>query len=295
MKVSILIPAFNAEKFISDAILSVMKQNYNDWEIVVVDDGSTDKTVEIVKNLISHDNRIKIVNQKNKGGQIARNVAFSHSIGEYIVLLDADDQILPNKLNKQVAILDEKKDYGLVYGDTWHCNENMMHLELESIKYPGQFASGDVYEKLIYGNLFAVHSAMIRRKCLLEVGLHDEDPELIADWDLWLRVAEKYLFFFDPEPVAEYRLHNLMSAKADGANKQFLQRMGVAKKIENSSRYRKLNSRSKSLFYFYNARFAHRFELFDQAKKLYSRSIFENYINLRSIVGYLLASIKIKY
>lgn len=295
MKISILVPAFNAEKFISNTILSVKNQNFTEWEMIIVDDGSTDNTVEIINSYAAKDKRIKLFTQKNKGGQIARNVAFSHSSGEYIVLLDADDQILPNKLYRQSEILDENSDYGLVYGDTWHCNDQMMHVQLESLKYPGQHVSGDVYEKIINGNIFAVHSAMVRRKCILDVGLHDENPELIADWDLWVRVAEKYKFLYEPIPVAEYRFHNSMSAKSDGAKKQFVQRMGVANKIQNSSRYKALNSSAKSLFYFCNARFAHRFGLFDQAKKLYAKSIIESSYNFKSIIGYFLVSLKIKF
>lgn len=294
MKISILVPAFNAEKFISSTILSVKNQNFTDWEMIIVDDGSTDKTVEIVNSYAADDKRIKLFTQTNRGGQIARNVAFSHSNGEYIVLLDADDQILPNKLYRQAKILDEKSDYGLVYGDTWHCNDQMKRVQLESLKYPGQHVSGDVYEKIINGNIFAVHSAMVRRKCILDVGLHDENPELIADWDLWIRVAEKYKFFYEPIPVAEYRFHNAMSAKNDSAKKQFYQRMGVARKIQMSSRYKELKSAEKSFFHFCNARFAHKFGLYEQARSHYVMSISELFYNIKSIVGYSIALLKIK-
>lgn len=273
MRVSILVAAYNAENFIGDTMQSVQQQTYADWELIVVDDGSTDLTAQKVEALAVEDTRIRLIRQRNAGAQIARNCAFAASQGEYIVILDADDRLLPAKLALQVALLDAHPECGLVYGDTWHCDETMAHVRLESQKYPGQHASGDVFAKIVLGNLFAVHAAMVRRDCLLHVGLHDPNPELIADWDLWVRVAEHYAFLYHPEAVAEYRIHGAMSARTDVAHKQYRQRMGMAKKIMAMPRFIELARKQRALFAFANGRFAHKFGLYGDAIKQYMSAL----------------------
>lgn len=264
-RVSILVAAYNAEQFIGQTIRSVVSQTYQDWELIVVDDGSTDGTANIVKEWAQNDSRIKFLVQSNKGASSARNYAFSHSTGDYIVILDADDCILPDKLELQCKHLDNNHMYGVVYGDTWHCDENLSHIILESKKFPSQHVEGDVFERIILGNLFAVHSAMVRRECILRVGLHDESQDLIADWDFWVRVSEFYKFLYDSTPVAEYRFHRAMSASTDNNSRQWLQRFGVAKKIQSMDKYRLLSKCIKSKFMYYNSRFAYKFGLYEES------------------------------
>ena len=288
-KVSILVAAFNAEKFINETIESVLSQSYTNWELIIVDDGSTDKTANSVTEFSILDERIRLIQQKNAGAQIARNNAFSASTGEYVVILDADDCLLPEKISKQVSLLDANPEYGLVYGDTWHCDEKLNHICLESKKYPGQHVIGDVFDKIILGNIFAVHSAMVRRICLLEVGLHDINPELIGDWDLWVRVADKYSFLYHPDPVAEYRLHPSMSAQRYSAEKQFRQRMGVAKKIILMPRFKLANKKIHAEFHFTNGRYAHKFGFYEDAIIFYKNAFLKFPLNFKPLVGVFLA------
>ncbi len=284
-RVSILVAAWNAAAYVSETILSVQSQTYESWELLIVDDGSTDNTAEIVKKYALLDERIKYYFQGNCGAHIARNFAFQKSKGEYIVILDADDRILPEKLSIQVRILDERPDYGVVYGDTWHCDHLMRRLVLESKKYPRQHVSGDIFEDMILGNRFAVHAGMVRRSVLEDVGLHSEKPNLIADWDLWCRVAEKYKFFYDPGAVAEYRIHPGMSAKKDLARKQFDQRMGTAENIRKLVRFKSYASQGVADFNFANVRFAQKFGLRNEALCLAWKMILDQPLNVR---GYLL-------
>ncbi|MGM8061435.1 glycosyltransferase family 2 protein [Vogesella indigofera] len=284
-KVSIVVAAYNAAPFIADMILSVKNQIFEDWELVIVDDGSVDDTSAIVRKFAEEDSRIFLLKQKNAGAVIARNVAFSESRGEYIVILDADDRILPEKLLLQVGLLDAQPRYGVVYGDTWFCDDRMNRVELESKKYPLNHVSGDVFEKIVLGNLFAVHSAMVRRICIENVGLHDEEKEVIADWDFWVRVAERYCFFGHKEVVAEYRFHTAMSAKSDGAKLQLKQRVNVVGRIEKLERFFGLPRSVKGDFYFATARFAHKFGFLKEAFHYYVKAIFLFPLNWKAYVG----------
>ncbi|HHQ4479271.1 glycosyltransferase family 2 protein [Aeromonas veronii] len=293
MKVSILMAAYNAEQYIIQAIESVQQQTFNDWELIIVDDGSTDNTAFLASKVAGDDPRIKVITQLNMGAQIARNTAFFASKGEYIVILDADDRLLPNKLAIQVQFLDKIPGVGVVYGDTWHCDHNLEHLKLESEKYPRQHVSGDIFDKIILGNVFSVHAGMVRRECIDTVGLHNTNPDLIGDWDFWVRVAEKYSFYYHPDPVSEYRFHPGMSAKTDVALKQLKQRLGVVINIEKMQRFSKLGRITRSEFYFSNGRFAHIFGLKKEALKQYRKSLSVFPFNIKSIVLYVFTTVEI--
>jgi len=284
-RVSILVAAWNAAEYISETILSVQSQSYAAWELVIVDDGSTDGTADILKKYARLDCRIKIYSKSNQGAHIARNFAFERSVGEYIVILDADDRILPDKLKVQVDLLDSNSEYGVVYGDTWHCDKFMNRQILESKKYPEQHVQGEIFEKLIVGNRFAIHAGMVRRAVLNDIGLHNANSMLIADWDFWVRVAEKYKFLYDSEPVAEYRIHPGMSAQMDGGRKQFAQRMGTAKNIEGLKRFNSTSVRVKEEFDFANVRFAQKFGLHRDALRMARKMVLKRPFRLK---GYLL-------
>ncbi|MCK4248925.1 MAG: glycosyltransferase family 2 protein, partial [Candidatus Omnitrophica bacterium] len=118
IKVSVIIPVYNSEKFIRETIESVLNQTYYDFEIITVDDGSTDKSADIINSF--NDKRISYVYQKNQGISGARNTAISESKGEYIALLDHDDLWLPQKLEKQIPLLENNDKVGLVYSDCYN-------------------------------------------------------------------------------------------------------------------------------------------------------------------------------
>ncbi len=263
--VSIIMAAYNAEDFIGSTIESVRSQTFQDWELVIVNDGSTDKTLAIAEQAKRQDDRIQIIDRLNQGAHIARNIAFQASKGKYIAILDADDRLLPKKLQIQVDLLETKREFDVVYGDTWHCDEKMNRLILESEKYRGQQHSGNVFEKIVLGNLFAVHAALTRRECFEETGLHRNEKDLIGDWDLWVRVAVSHKFFYHQDPVCEYRLHSQMSARKDVASKQLEQRLGVVKHIEKMPQFQKLRPVTKHLFHYANGRFAQKFSLHSAA------------------------------
>jgi len=205
-KVSVVIPAYNAMSFLPEAIKSVSTQTLQDYEIIVVNDGSTDN-IEVWMTQIT-DPRVKLISQANQGASVARNTAIERSQGQYIAFLDADDLWESTKLKKQVQILDQHPQVGLAY--TW-----VALIDSQS-KPTGKVwendLEGDVWEKLIEHNIVECCSTpMVRRCCFDAVGLFDPTVSQGAcgseDWEMWLRIAKHYSFKAVPEFLTYYRDH----------------------------------------------------------------------------------------
>ncbi|MBI3591279.1 MAG: glycosyltransferase [Candidatus Melainabacteria bacterium] len=213
-KVSIVIPTYNREHFISETIQSVLEQTYKDFEVVVVDDGSTDNTRE---KLEKFGNRIKSIFQKNSERAIARNNGVKNSTGEYIAFLDSDDTWEKDKLEKQVEILDNKKDIILAYCQCSRINKHGEKIKTAKRQLEGY--SGEVFEKLLLRNFIASPTPIIRRK-LYENTLGFETKHVpYEDWGFWLRYSLLGKFYFLPEALARYRIHPEQSVKVATAKK----------------------------------------------------------------------------
>jgi len=145
---SIIIPAYNADKYISETINSVLSQSYADWELIIVDDGSTDKTAEIVKQFCKKDNRIKYYYQKNSGVSVARNFGLNKAKGEYISFLDADDIWLNDFLIETTSFLEENQKIGVVNTNVRFINKNSEKLD---ILYSG--VDSDCINDMLFFNL----------------------------------------------------------------------------------------------------------------------------------------------
>lgn len=205
--VSVIIPAYNAEPFIEETLQSVLSQTYQTIEILVVDDGSSDRTPEIVERYAQQDSRIKLLRQTNQGVAAARNLAIAHAAGEYIAPIDADDIWYREKLEKQLHSIIQSETIGLVY--TWSLLIDQQSQPLNTGS--GFTKEGLVYEDLILGNFIGnASNPLIRRQCLDRVGGYD--PQLrranaqgCEDWDLYLRIAEQYEYRGVPEFLTGYR------------------------------------------------------------------------------------------
>ena len=208
-KVSIIIPAYNQEQFVTQAVDSALAQTYPNVEVIVIDDGSTDGTRDVLAN---YGKKIKYIHQQNKGLAGARNTGILAAQGDYLLFLDSDDIIPPSKLELQVPLLETQPEFGLVYS-AWQCvNEDCTQVLLEY----RMNKQGNLLRDLLRRTFFCIPAAaIIRRECLERVGLFDESLRAAEDTDMWIRLAYAgYAFGYIDEILLLYRIHGAsLSAK----------------------------------------------------------------------------------
>ncbi|KOP27852.1 glycosyl transferase family A [Hapalosiphon sp. MRB220] len=201
-KVSVIIPAYNAMTYLPETLESVFRQTFTDFEVLIINDGSSDNIVQWVSELT--DSRLQLISQANQGVSAARNTGIAHAQGEYIAFLDADDLWEPTKLEKQVHCLDNDSTVGLAH--TWtllidregHQTGKLLITQLE----------GDVWTQIVQKNTVVTSSVMIRATCLKTVGEFDRELNYCEDNDLWIRFASGYVFAVVRESLTRYRLHD---------------------------------------------------------------------------------------
>lgn len=204
-KVSVIIPAFNVAKYVSAALDSVFAQTFRDFEIIVINDGSTDNTLKI---LCSYKPLIKLFTKPNGGPASARNVGIKNSTAEYVAFLDADDLWLKHKLELQVNYLNARSDVGFIYGDTINFSVGKFREEkIETIRRCD--IEGFIFKQLFWSNFIPNSTVMVRRRCFDKVGLFDESKNLIGseDYELWLRLSRIFKLGHIPTILAKRRLH----------------------------------------------------------------------------------------
>ncbi|WP_254568610.1 glycosyltransferase [Oscillatoria sp. HE19RPO] len=198
--ISVIIPAYNAEKTIQETIESVLNQTFQDFELIIINDGSTDKTLEIISNL--SDSRIKVFSFPNSGAQKSRNRGISLATGEYLSFIDADDLWTPDKLEMQLKALKNNPEAGVAYSWTDYIDESGQRLP------GGQYfkITNHVYERLLLGDFIGSGSnPLIRKEAFLAVGTFDESLVGGQDWEMWIRLASKYQFTVVKRPQILYR------------------------------------------------------------------------------------------
>lgn len=202
--VSIIMPTYNHAAYVREAVRSVQTQTYENWELLVQDDGSTDGTREFFHEL--PEPRIRYEWQPNSGlPAIARNRAISRASGELIAFLDSDDLWLPNKLERQVLALDRNPGAGMVY-----CRTEIFDAHgVRGIAPVERSPSGNIFDALLRGNFISNLTVMIRGEVLRKTGSLSERREIraVEDYELWMRVAHDWPVIFLPEILARYRIH----------------------------------------------------------------------------------------
>lgn len=221
--VSVIIPTYNREVLLSEALASVLLQTYSNVEIIVVDDGSSDDTGCV---LAGYDSHVVVIRQENRGRSAARNAGVRVAQGEFVVFLDSDDLILPSKIQSQVDYLLRNPAVDVVYGDGYTVDDDgaLGPLEPYVVRFPPASAVEFAYS-LLCRNHFAIHAALIRRTALLAQPLFDESLTRFEDWDLWIRMClGGCSFAYINEKVAVYRRHagntdmiNVTSSRAAAA------------------------------------------------------------------------------
>lgn len=207
-KISVVIPTYNAINYLPEAVGSVLRQSFTDFELIIVDDGSTDNTAQWVSQL--QDDRINLICQAHQGKSVARNAGVEAAKADYIAFLDADDIWETAKLEQQFNYLQTHPNIGVVYAWTAIADEDGIptgHLVASTLE-------GDVWEELIQKNILACGSTpMVRASCFKTVGLFNRNLPYAQDWDMWLRLAAKYHFGVIPIPCVRYRCHAGNSSK----------------------------------------------------------------------------------
>ncbi len=206
-------PAYNAGKYLSESIKSVLAQTYADWELIIVDDESQDDTASIVESYQRIDSRIKYFWQKNGKQGRARNKAIRESEGYYLAFLDADDIWLPHKLTHQVNLMKEHQS-DLVFG--YSCLlENGLRTEKTIGRGSGNYQGQAAIEFLLYHDAFIMSTVFVKREAVMKVECFVEDLKIqyCEDWHLWLKLAlENFSFYTDTEIVSYYRIHSESAA-----------------------------------------------------------------------------------
>lgn len=211
--VSVIIPVYNCEKYIRNALESALAQTYPLHEIIVVDDGSTDGTVEALK---PHWNSLTYIYQKNAGEPAARNTGVRRATGEFVAFLDADDLWAPDKIRLQMDYFESHAECGLVYTDMAIFDETGILDESVRTSRGRSYRSGWIFPNLFMETLFGSGSVVCRKKCIEEVGGFDEKFLIGSDYEMWLRMARHFQFGFVDRPLLMYRQHAQMSTLTAG-------------------------------------------------------------------------------
>lgn len=194
--ISIIVPSYNYGHFVNQALESLQAQTYQKWECVVVDDGSTDDTGQVVAYYSESDSRIKYMYQSNQGLAAARNIGLRNTTGKYIQFLDADDMLESEKFEHQVGYLEQHPTIDIVYGSvryftTENITERLYTMWGENAPWMPEVSSrsANVLTALTHGNIMVVNAPLVRRTAANAVGLFDGTVKGIEDWDYWIRCA----------------------------------------------------------------------------------------------------------
>jgi glycosyltransferase involved in cell wall biosynthesis len=202
-RVSAIIPTYNYARYVAAAVESVLAQNFKDLEIVVVDDGSTDDTIDTLRPFAE---RIRYIPQAHRGLAAARNAGIRSSRGQYLAFLDSDDLWLPDKVSMQVGRLDVEAAVGLVYTEATLFNDKSP-TEI-SHSFWSEHPSGKILPSLLRHNVVPSPTPMVRRELFDQVGPFDERLNACEDWDMWIRIAQVSEFAYVDRVLAKYRVHS---------------------------------------------------------------------------------------
>jgi glycosyltransferase involved in cell wall biosynthesis len=212
--VSIITPTYNREQLLGRAIQSILNQTYQDFELIIVDDGSTDNTERLVKSFNSE--KVRYIRQReNKGPAVARNTGLRSAKGNYIAFQDSDDEWLPEKLEKQVRVFETAPpEVGVVYTSYYKARKNGKRARPYASLVPQE---GDVFSHLLKGRVVLPSTAVIKRECFERAGLFDERLLPIEDSELFMRFSRDYHFKCINEPLVLYSPQSDSISKNTGA------------------------------------------------------------------------------
>ncbi|TYC62714.1 glycosyltransferase [Marinobacter sp. BW6] len=211
--VSIIITTFNRRDFIIEAVESALDQTYSNIEIIIVDDGSTDATDELINKTYKNELRVSYYYKENGKRASAFNLGFEMSKGQFIAILDSDNRYKPERIEAGVTALMENPEFDISYGDIITINEAGKEIHRKNMRR----YSGNISEQLVYDNCVSINTALIPRRCFEDLGLMDVSYKRSDDYELWLRFSTQYKFLYISQYLAEYRvMENQLSSNTLG-------------------------------------------------------------------------------
>jgi len=300
-KVSVIIPTYNCVKYVAKAINSVLEQTYKDYEIVIVDDGSSDDTKKVIEPYLIQNN-VRYIYQENRGLAAARNTAIRNSKGKYIALLDADDYWSPIKLEKQVSVFEMKPEVEFIHSNMYLFDE---HKESRAQKYSmnidyNKLTPKALFKKILFweADVF-VTTAIIKKTVFDKIGYFDENLSYLGceDREFWLRLVQKCKTFFLNDYLAYYMVRSNSMTK--DKNKMQRAREYVIEKTVKDTEIFKNKKRIKQVIYS-NLYFRYGLDYFrarrrNEALRNLLISLKYNIFNLKSYVYIFLLFLPFKF
>jgi glycosyltransferase involved in cell wall biosynthesis len=272
-KVSVIIPTYNRGKIIGRSIHSVVNQTFQDIEIIIVDDCSSDNTRDVVAGF--KDPRIKYIRHDvNKGGAAARNTGINEALGEFIAFQDSDDEWVLEKLEKQMRVMSmSSDDVGIVYSSYLLVKNNHVSFVPSNEEVS---TDGDVLFQLLKKNVVGTPTVVIRKICFEKLGLFDESLPRYQDWDLFIRFAKMFKFRFVDEPllISHYMTDSITADNIAAIN---------ARKIIFNKNYSEIVKDNKLLanFLFDTGTFCCKFGQYEEGRKYIFQAVRAHYMNAK--------------
>ena len=286
--VSVIIPSYNKSYYTVKAIESVLDQTYSNIEIIVVDDNSTDNTLDLLNKYKKRINIIK--KEKNTGACNSRNIGMKLAKGYYIAHLDCDDVYIKTKIEKSINYIEQNKDIDFVYTDVFLIDkdDNKLKPITKMNNHPGE---GKIAKKLLLNDYVITNSTLIaKNKCFKEIGGFDEPIFIAADRDILIRLSEKFNAGYIDEKLTSYRIHNeIINSNIDQTFDEFIYVLNKYKSssLINSDKF--YNICLSNIYYNY-AKYYIRYNDFIKAKKLLIKILLINKYHskiIKIIIGLL--------
>ncbi|RBW49726.1 glycosyltransferase family 2 protein [Marinobacter sp. F3R11] len=257
--VSVIVPVYNRAHLVSETIESILSQTYEPIETILINDGSTDESLSVLREYESRfPDKIRVIDQQNQGQIAARNNGIEIAQGEYIAFLDSDDLWLKDKLERQIPLFED--GVGLVYSGTEIIDENGCTIRVERAD---ELISGYIYPQLLVKNRMTGGTVVVTSDALKRVGLFSSDFKAAENWDLWLRICRIYSVRVVPDPLIKYRVHS-QNMSGDGQLMLRAKRQIIEKHCDLDSKDRVIASYSRQAYADYHYRAGLNFFAADQ-------------------------------
>jgi len=224
--VSVILSSYNYGEYISESIESVLNQSFKDFELIIVDDHSTDNSGEVIQEYIFGDKRIRaFFHKENRGQSNALNDGLAEAKGKFVAFVDADDVWKSSKLERQLEVLKENEDLivwsegEIIDGKGRPTGEKFSRKMADPSRLHPPQKSGDIFEELLYGNFINFSSLILKRENVRDVKF-DEHLKYLNDYKFEIDLAKRYKYYFIPEPLAKYRIHEKSTVTRDAKGYQ---------------------------------------------------------------------------